>query len=135
MKTQNQTHTPRHSPGPWEVHGDYTQQLFYVHGANNICDIHRGAASLYGDSRFSRSPAEDEANARLVAAAPDLLAALQTIADAGERGELACADFYSIKSIARAAIAKAKPTTDHNPKRRPHEARGSAASNACFGAL
>ena len=69
----------KHSPGPWEVHGDYTHQLFYVHGANTICDIHRGAAANrlgllgIGDSRFSRKPSEDEANAHLIAAAPDLL--------------------------------------------------------------
>ena len=32
---------------------------------------------------------------------------VETMADAGERGELACADIYSIKAIARAAIKKA----------------------------
>lgn len=38
----------------------------------------------------------------------DLVAALQTIADAGERGELAIADIHSIKSVAHKALAKAQ---------------------------
>ncbi len=63
-----------HSPGPWEVHGDTTSQEFYVHGANRVCDIRRGGSySPWCDSRFSRTPREDEANAHLIAAAPDLL--------------------------------------------------------------
>ena len=53
------------------------------------------------------SSERSEANARLIAAAPELLAALQAIADAGEHGDLAITDIVSIKSIARTAIAKA----------------------------
>lgn len=70
--------TTKHSPGPWEVHGDTTQQAFYVHGANVVCDIHRGGSySPWCDGRFSRTPSEDEANARLIAAAPELLSAIR----------------------------------------------------------
>lgn len=39
----------------------------------------------------------------------ELIAALQSIADAGEKGDLAITDIVSIKSVARAAIANAKP--------------------------
>jgi len=69
--------TTRHTPGPWEVHGDTTSQLFYVHGSNAVCDIRRGSGQ-YGDGRFHRTPAEDEANARLIAAAPKLAEALKS---------------------------------------------------------
>ena len=101
-----------YTPGPWEVHGDCTKQTFYVHGANAICDIRRGAGSKHGDSRFSRSPAEDEANARLIAAAPDLLEALEDLLlECG----LACQmggwnGTTTIRSMerSRAAIAKAR---------------------------
>ena len=62
------------SPGPWAIHGDETRQAFYVHGANVICDMRK-------PSGFYRSPAETEANARLIAAAPDLLATLRAIAN------------------------------------------------------
>jgi len=63
-----------HSPGPWEIHGDITRQNYYIHGANRICDIVK-------PSGFYRSPAETEANARLIAAAPALLEALKKLRD------------------------------------------------------
>jgi hypothetical protein len=57
---------------------------------------------------YQHQPAE--ANARLFAAAPELLAALQTIADSEETaGESFVCDFSTLQSVARAAIAKALP--------------------------
>jgi hypothetical protein len=50
-----------------------------------------------------------EANARLISAAPDLLAALQTIADSEEySGDSFVCDFQTLQAVARAAIAKAE---------------------------
>ena len=48
------------------------------------------------------------ANARLIAAAPDMLRALQTIADSEQfdGGSFVC-DFETLQNVARAAIAKA----------------------------
>jgi len=46
-------------------------------------------------------------NARLIAAAPDLLEALQWIADHGDTGEGGRPAFHDMRAHARAAIAKA----------------------------
>jgi hypothetical protein len=51
---------------------------------------------------------EHHANARLIAAAPELLAALWDIVEAEEHdGDASVCDFATLQSIARAAIAKA----------------------------
>lgn len=60
------------SPGPWAVHGGPGEPMHYVYGANVVAVIPEPVG-------FHRPPAESEANARLVAAAPDLLAALDNI--------------------------------------------------------
>lgn len=66
----NATIKQSHTPGPWDIHGDPHSATYYVHGANRVCD-------LVKPQGFSRTPRETEANARLIAAAPDLLAACQ----------------------------------------------------------
>lgn len=77
MKTKiEQTNAPAWSPGPWDIHGDITRQAYYVHGANAICDMRK-------PSGFYRSPRETEANARLIAAAPEMAEALRVIASDG----------------------------------------------------
>lgn len=68
----NATIKQSHTPGPWDIHGDPHSATYYVHGANRVCDL----AKPQG---FSRTPRETEANARLIAAAPDLLLALQQL--------------------------------------------------------
>jgi hypothetical protein len=62
---------PIHTPGPWECEHMHTS----ICAGNQIL-----ARVYYGDGR---TYAESEANAKLMAAAPDLLAALRQI-----RGEL-----------------------------------------------
>lgn len=59
---------PKHTPGPWTIF------------AWMVCapDSELALASVRG---VSTSPAEDTANARLIAASPDLLAALQEVSD------------------------------------------------------
>lgn len=84
----------KHTPGPWHVvEGKLTKSALEVHANSRaICELWR------------RGNAKTElANARLIAAAPEMLEALQMIAN-----ELPCLDnLMSDKEIARAAIAKA----------------------------
>ena len=93
--------SPAHTPGPWT----------FAKGAHRI-EVHTTPALAYA---FSRS---DEANARLIASAPELLAALAGCADAlREAGkDFAQANKLAVRPnlyemherCARAAIAKAK---------------------------
>lgn len=97
----------KHTPGPWSSDHEYeetwdTQTNIYV-GVKNILI----AQVCETDGNISNE--EFEANARLIAAAPDLLEALKRI-------EFMCAappDFSdaTMQEIARAAIAKATGQT------------------------
>ena len=87
------------TPGPWEIHGSLAEPLYYVHGANAICDMRK-------PSGFYRSPAETEANARLIAAAPELLEALEWIADHGDTEAHGRSAVHAMRTKARSAIAK-----------------------------
>ena len=87
----------KHTPGPWthEGNGDITgiEDNGFGRGPVDVCSVYLRTVK-----------GRTEANARLIAAAPELLAALQMIA-----GELPCIDnLMSDKDIARAAIAKAQ---------------------------
>jgi len=75
--------TPKFVPGPWELDsakdGDSTYQI--IHG-----QLPLGIKGDYGypvcdtmNRHFCISPDEDRANARLIAAAPDMLEALERI--------------------------------------------------------
>lgn len=61
----------KHSPGPWDIH-DTASLETSIYAANKVC-------TLAKPSGFYRSPAETEANARLIAAAPELLEALREV--------------------------------------------------------
>jgi hypothetical protein len=83
-----------HTPGPWVAELDESP-LFVKPSSMSypvICDMVPRDADCFTQ--------EDEANARLIAAAPDLLEALRPIA---ERGEIS----GSIIAAAKAAFAKA----------------------------
>jgi hypothetical protein len=97
----------KHTPGPWraQLHEDFEGQW----GVVSTCEIEwliaEAAPHIDGDP--------DEANARLIAAAPELLEALQAL-------RRICADtpavernprFVTANSAALAAIAKAKGET------------------------
>lgn len=97
--------TTKHTPGPWVVDDD-----------DGSIRTESGDEVLvsYGDGE-GHSLAATHADRMLVAAAPDLLAACETLveaqrrADAGEHGGFG---FYvDAVDIARAAIAKAKGET------------------------
>ena len=96
----------KHTPGPWCVEyglssdpatytpgvdapgQDFTVILYGIKAKGEACGIH------------GRTLEEQEANALLISAAPDLLNALTVLADVAERKGIPC-------DAARAAIAKA----------------------------
>ena len=86
----------KHTPGPWHTAGEQGVQI-------------RSAKDQIAKVWTMRGN-EWKANARLIAAAPELLEALQSIADCCDE-EHAARDYASrqaeIRGIARAAIAKA----------------------------
>jgi hypothetical protein len=84
----------KHTPGTWH---------------SNVTAIWSGEkiiAVAYGDDPDCKPDGRMKANARLIAAAPDLLNALTVLADVAERKGIPC-------DAARAAIAKA---TGEQPK-------------------
>jgi|KBSMisStaDraftv2_1062788.scaffolds.fasta_scaffold514951_3 hypothetical protein len=95
----------KHTPGPWTTkrgdHGGYSVEsngrLTYP-ASKAICTVRPYP-------RTAEAHGEAEATARLIAAAPDLLKALLTIAKIASEGRESDID---IESIARAAIAKAE---------------------------
>jgi hypothetical protein len=97
----------KHTPGPWSIH---------PRSATSVMAEGMGIASCAGHSDNKKDPValclEQEANARLIAAAPDMLEALEFSAYVIERLENDLKKFrpgtYSGSNKARAAIAKAK---------------------------
>jgi hypothetical protein len=90
-----------HTPGPWTVHELEDQGKFSI--------VHWGPLAYVGDVGGHDGMATARANARLIAAAPDLLAALTRWAKwASEHGR---ADTQGIACDTFAAIAKATGTT------------------------
>ena len=96
----------KHTPGPWTI-GQPSE--YGTHNANHIFAGGDGIAHVYGiamhttleeAAKMSRS-AEGLANARLLAAAPDLLEALRAVLDCGS------AIHEPAYMAGRAAIAKA----------------------------
>lgn len=91
----------KHTPGPWWLQADGVG--WYVE-----CTPERGHSVAYVRAEVEEDDpdtpdAEKEANARLIAAAPDLLDALKELLDQDEHGE----DEIWVRNKARAAIAKA----------------------------
>jgi hypothetical protein len=108
MKTLAQTektkaNTP--TPGPWEA------IEWSCHAATTVVTEHEGHRILIAEcSGGGRSAAESVVDARLIAAAPELLEALEDIVEQSERTNMALppdlAD--SIRVFGKAAIRKAK---------------------------
>jgi len=69
--------------------------------AQQICAI--------GHDHRHRTETEQRGNARLIAAAPDLLEATKLLLDALTGNQLGCTQFEALKKQARAAIARALP--------------------------
>ena len=95
--------TAQHTPGPWHI-GKRTFAP-YIYGPKG--------EEVAGPSGFTSGHEETQANARLIAAAPDLLAALEEIASRqisvqGYNSPSALLlRLASVQSLARATIARA----------------------------
>lgn len=88
-----------HTPGPWTYqYSPYTSQdgkeipAFEVNGVEKVCDTNE-----------DRPSEEQEANARLIAAAPELLAAAKKVVRRWKKGDLA----EAVREL-NAAISTAK---------------------------
>lgn len=78
-----------HTPGPWRV-DEYSRDEIEIVGPREKCTRNGtknewtlaqvGSPEFWDDPQFEK---EDHANARLIAAAPDLLAALKLVTDSG----------------------------------------------------
>jgi hypothetical protein len=71
------THT--HTPGPWHVGAGNGEGSIFANNGRTRLEI--GGTTLYPIAQITRgwNEAEDEANARLIAAAPEMLEALQSL--------------------------------------------------------
>ena len=98
-----------HTPGPWEVSTDPDGNGTYKirEHVDAELEIERQADQetdeAKADSLYAKQNELREANARLIAAAPDLLIALEAMVDAPDDDSR-----YNAAIDARAAIAKAK---------------------------
>lgn len=95
-----------HTPGPWSLGptaGIGQRGQLYIVDADGV-RVADCEAEKISERRFARSMAEDAANARLIAAAPDLLAVLEDIAYGC--GHERCHAYPWIRA-ARAAVKKA----------------------------
>lgn len=103
--------TARHTPGPWVIGDENNACCDVLLGTdhNLTCSMDRRDNNTY-DEVISRE--EMLANAKLIAAAPDLLEALQALRLAREQDkylswEKGAPDFKNAELLADAAIAKA----------------------------
>ncbi len=71
------THT--HTQGPWHMGAGNGEGSIFADNGRTRLEI--GGTTLYSIAQITRgwNEAEDEANARLIAAAPEMLAALQSL--------------------------------------------------------
>lgn len=77
-----------HTPGPWKVEGEFKaidngKEIFYVGKVYQDCEAYRGTLCHVQSADHIKgiSRGEAEANARLIASAPDLLAGLRGAMD------------------------------------------------------
>lgn len=89
----------QHTPGPWQIEKDGVSSTNAPDDGDIICD-----APIYAEHSMKRW----EANARLIAAAPDLLAALQAIVMAWDSPKERAALSYAHLETAKNAIARAE---------------------------
>lgn len=96
--------TAPHTPGPWRIEqpNDYTPHIWITAEGNP--SIAKIETCDYDDGLGERLTDQDQTNARLISAAPEMLEALETIADFAPGNGDVC---EIIAKRARAAIAKA----------------------------
>ncbi len=89
-----------HTPGPWQVNGSTIEQDHAAFPETNV------VASVY-DGRDAPIDGTPDANARLIAAAPDLLEALRIMVELFGETTVDQSE-AAVLGAARAAIAKAE---------------------------
>lgn len=97
----------KHTPGPWEIHRTSHLNIYIGHSHDRP---NRTPGYLAEVRRFTTDHEQVEANARLIAAAPELLDALKALEEAARQVQCGEMDKQSIdveRRKARAAIAKA----------------------------
>lgn len=105
--------TTKHTPGPWVQHPGAPKNAAVI--ARELPNHRRTVVGVipshleFGNAAVT-DWAEQEANARLIAAAPEMLAALERVLQAMTRVELSDSslqEWRAAKAAVRAAIAKA----------------------------
>ncbi len=90
-----------HIPGPWRVDFDEATVVRETHKNGRVCALHQLQAGNWG----RRDPEEVAATARLIAAAPDLLAALQALYErSGASRDISNERDQAERAIARATL-------------------------------
>jgi len=99
----------KHTPGPWKV---ANKTYPFVYAIDPVCDVNRFDLLINGGCTSSgrTKPEELMANARLIAAAPDLLEACKVKLLALEGKEYDPGAFDIAAELCRKAIAKAEGT-------------------------
>ena len=97
----------QHTPGQWEADIRLAQSTVIDKNGNIIADIARDSNSCTAQTYTDENIA---ANARLIAAAPELLAACEALVEAieGHEARTKVYQMHPAIEIARAAIAKAE---------------------------
>ena len=98
----------KHTPGPWEIGGSFESTEVFAPAASRVSVARCGAEEARGGGSYRVSTEEAQANARLIAAAPDLLeAAIYAAGIFAEKWDLPARD-----AIAALKIAISKATGD-----------------------
>lgn len=108
MHTQTPARHTSHSKGPWQIGGTYGETRVYDTSQTLIAEL-----QTWRGSREDR--AESDANASLIAAAPELLASLQdavaafdfTVSAMAKGQTVSISSLQNCAAAARSAIAKA----------------------------
>jgi hypothetical protein len=96
----------KHTPGPWEIRGTYhTHEMIALPTSTIITDANGVVHAYVSQGNW---PGDRDANARLIAAAPELLAALREVFEF-HRDEYGDGPLTRLMST---AIAKAEGTTN-----------------------
>ena len=90
----------KHTPGPWEIKRHFDPGYKFI-----SAPTHSGLAQVVWCMEDEERSPSCEANAYLIAAAPELLEALEMMLEMSEMGGFGKA---AAEDVARAAIAKAK---------------------------
>lgn len=104
MEARDMSDTPKWTRGPWKI--DATTLHFYIFGKpDNVASIIKPIGSPRGTEKAL-------ANARLIAAAPEMFEALEKLVGRVERMSSEEWEYTEeVRALARAALAKARGET------------------------